>query len=74
MGKINSSTIIVFDGDALPSKKGTEDGRRERRKTAKAEGLELLKNGDEVYNIYLYYYAVIFDIYLIVLFPTISLR
>jgi exonuclease-1 len=36
---------LVFDGDNLPSKAGTEKGRRERRKEGKRLGLELLKVG-----------------------------
>jgi exonuclease-1 len=36
---------LVFDGDNLPSKAGTEKGRRERRKESKRLGLELLKVG-----------------------------
>lgn len=36
---------LVFDGDNLPSKAGTEKGRRERRKESRRLGLELLKLG-----------------------------
>ncbi|KAJ4348335.1 Rad2 nuclease [Didymosphaeria variabile] len=36
---------LVFDGDNLPSKSGTEKSRRERRKESKRLGLELLKVG-----------------------------
>ncbi|KAL1800737.1 hypothetical protein ACET3X_001079 [Alternaria dauci] len=36
---------LVFDGDNLPSKAGTEKGRRERRKEGKRLGLELLQVG-----------------------------
>lgn len=36
---------LVFDGDNLPSKAGTEKGRRERRRESKKLGLELLKVG-----------------------------
>jgi exonuclease-1 len=36
---------IIFDGDNLPSKAGTEKDRRERRKEGKRLGLELLKVG-----------------------------
>ncbi|CAE7210670.1 hypothetical protein CFE70_009331 [Pyrenophora teres f. teres 0-1] len=36
---------LVFDGDNLPSKAGTEKDRRERRKEGKRLGLELLKVG-----------------------------
>lgn len=36
---------IVFDGDNLPSKAGTEKDRKERRKSSKALGLDLLKAG-----------------------------
>ncbi|KAJ4365532.1 Rad2 nuclease [Neocucurbitaria cava] len=36
---------LVFDGDNLPSKSGTEKDRRERRKEGKRLGLELLKVG-----------------------------
>jgi exonuclease-1 len=36
---------LVFDGDNLPSKAGTEKGRRERRKEGKRLGLELLEVG-----------------------------
>ncbi|CAO2656053.1 Nn.00g048560.m01.CDS01 [Neocucurbitaria sp. VM-36] len=36
---------LVFDGDNLPSKSGTEKERRERRKEGKRLGLELLKVG-----------------------------
>lgn len=36
---------IIFDGDNLPSKAGTEKDRRERRKEGKRLGLELLKLG-----------------------------
>ncbi|KAF1938610.1 exodeoxyribonuclease 1 [Clathrospora elynae] len=36
---------LVFDGDNLPSKAGTEKDRRERRKEGKRLGLELLKIG-----------------------------
>lgn len=36
---------IVFDGDNLPSKSGTEKDRRERRKEGRRLGLELLKVG-----------------------------
>ncbi|KAF1843620.1 exodeoxyribonuclease 1 [Cucurbitaria berberidis CBS 394.84] len=36
---------LVFDGDNLPSKAGTEKERRERRKESKRMGLELLKVG-----------------------------
>ncbi|KAF2444350.1 PIN domain-like protein [Karstenula rhodostoma CBS 690.94] len=36
---------LVFDGDNLPSKSGTEKGRRERRKESRRLGLELLKVG-----------------------------
>ncbi|KAF2011669.1 PIN domain-like protein [Aaosphaeria arxii CBS 175.79] len=37
--------FIVFDGDYLPSKAGTEKERSERRKEGKRLGLELLKVG-----------------------------
>jgi exonuclease-1 len=36
---------IIFDGDNLPSKAGTEKGRRERRQEGKRLGMELLKLG-----------------------------
>ncbi|KAF2121817.1 PIN domain-like protein [Lophiotrema nucula] len=36
---------LVFDGDNLPSKAGTEKERRDKRKEAKRLGLELLKMG-----------------------------
>ena len=36
---------LVFDGDNLPSKAGTEKERRERRREGKRLGLELLKVG-----------------------------
>lgn len=36
---------IIFDGDNLPSKAGTEKDRRERRKEGKRLGLELLSVG-----------------------------
>ena len=36
---------IVFDGDNLPSKAGTEKERRDKRKESKRLGLELLKMG-----------------------------
>src|SRR5262245_28563100 len=36
---------IVFDGDYLPSKAGTEKERRNRRKESKRLGLELLSIG-----------------------------
>jgi exonuclease-1 len=36
---------IIFDGDNLPSKAGTEQDRRDRRKEGKRLGLELLKVG-----------------------------
>jgi exonuclease-1 len=36
---------IIFDGDNLPSKAGTEKDRRDRRKEGKRQGLELLKVG-----------------------------
>ena len=36
---------IIFDGDNLPSKAGTEKDRRERRKEGKRLGLELLRVG-----------------------------
>jgi exonuclease-1 len=36
---------IIFDGDNLPSKAGTEKDRRERRKEGKRLGAELLKVG-----------------------------
>lgn len=36
---------IIFDGDHLPSKAKTEAGRRERRRDAKREGLDLLNAG-----------------------------
>jgi len=36
---------LVFDGDYLPSKRGTEQDRAARRKEAKAAGLELLQMG-----------------------------
>jgi exonuclease-1 len=36
---------IIFDGDNLPSKAGTEKGRRDRRKEGKRLGMELLKMG-----------------------------
>lgn len=36
---------LVFDGDNLPSKSGTEKDRRERRKESRRLGLELLKVG-----------------------------
>jgi exonuclease-1 len=36
---------IIFDGDNLPSKAGTEKGRRERRHEGKRLGMELLKLG-----------------------------
>ncbi|KAF3047642.1 Rad2 nuclease [Didymella heteroderae] len=36
---------LIFDGDNLPSKAGTEKERRERRKEGKRLGLELLKVG-----------------------------
>jgi exonuclease-1 len=36
---------IIFDGDNLPSKAGTEKDRRDRRKEGKRLGLELLKVG-----------------------------
>ncbi|RPB13623.1 PIN domain-like protein [Morchella conica CCBAS932] len=34
---------LVFDGDYLPSKAGTEAGREERREESRQKGLELLK-------------------------------
>ncbi|KAF2827311.1 exodeoxyribonuclease 1 [Ophiobolus disseminans] len=36
---------IIFDGDNLPSKSGTEKDRREKRKEGRRLGLELLKVG-----------------------------
>lgn len=36
---------LVFDGDRLPSKSGTEKSRRDRRKESRAAGMELLKMG-----------------------------
>ena len=39
------SPYLIFDGDNLPSKAGTEKDRRERRKEGKRLGLELLKVG-----------------------------
>lgn len=36
---------IIFDGDNLPSKAGTEKDRRDRRKEGKRLGMELLKMG-----------------------------
>lgn len=36
---------LIFDGDNLPSKAGTEKDRRERRKEGKRLGLELLRVG-----------------------------
>ncbi|TKA70363.1 hypothetical protein B0A49_04404 [Cryomyces minteri] len=36
---------LVFDGDHLPSKAGTERGRKDRRKESKRAGLELLRLG-----------------------------
>ena len=36
---------LVFDGDALPSKAGTNAARRKRRDESKALGLELYKDG-----------------------------
>jgi len=36
---------IIFDGDNLPSKAGTEEQRREKRKEGRRLGLELLKVG-----------------------------
>lgn len=36
---------LVFDGDRLPSKAGTEKSRRDRRKESRAAGMELLKMG-----------------------------
>ncbi|KAI9925660.1 hypothetical protein ASPWEDRAFT_52276 [Aspergillus wentii DTO 134E9] len=36
---------LVFDGDDLPSKSGTESDRHERRKQSKALGLELQRKG-----------------------------
>lgn len=36
---------LIFDGDNLPSKAGTEKDRRERRKEGRRLGLELLKVG-----------------------------
>ncbi|KAF2846044.1 exonuclease-like protein [Plenodomus tracheiphilus IPT5] len=36
---------LIFDGDNLPSKAGTEKDRREKRKAGKQLGLELLKVG-----------------------------
>lgn len=36
---------LIFDGDNLPSKAGTEKDRREKRKESKTLGLELLKVG-----------------------------
>lgn len=36
---------LIFDGDNLPSKAGTEKDRREKRKEGKRLGLELLKLG-----------------------------
>ncbi|KAF2260971.1 exonuclease-like protein [Lojkania enalia] len=36
---------LVFDGDNLPSKAGTEEKRRDKRKEAKRLGMELLKMG-----------------------------
>ena len=36
---------LIFDGDNLPSKAGTEKDRRERRKEGKRLGLEMLKVG-----------------------------
>ncbi|KAH9880178.1 hypothetical protein J1614_002204 [Plenodomus biglobosus] len=36
---------LIFDGDNLPSKAGTEKDRREKRKEGKRLGLELLKVG-----------------------------
>jgi 5'-3' exonuclease len=37
--------VIVFDGCSMPMKAGTDASRRERREAAKAEGLELLRQG-----------------------------
>src|SRR4051812_25366946 len=36
---------LVFDGDNLPSKSGTEQDRHRRRQESKALGLELLRKG-----------------------------
>jgi len=36
---------LVFDGDRLPSKSGTEKSRRDRRKESRVAGMELLKMG-----------------------------
>lgn len=36
---------LIFDGDRLPSKAGTEKSRRDRRKEAREAGMELLRMG-----------------------------
>ena len=36
---------LVFDGDDLPSKSGTESDRHQRRQQSKALGLELQRKG-----------------------------
>jgi len=36
---------LIFDGDHLPSKKGTEESRGQRRRDSKTTGLELLRLG-----------------------------
>ncbi|KAI5202879.1 PIN domain-like protein [Aureobasidium subglaciale] len=41
----NITPYLVFDGDYLPSKSGTEQDRAHRRKESKIKGLELLRLG-----------------------------
>ncbi|KAI5205939.1 hypothetical protein AUEXF2481DRAFT_27566 [Aureobasidium subglaciale EXF-2481] len=41
----NITPYLVFDGDYLPSKAGTEKDRAHRRKESKVKGLELLRLG-----------------------------
>ncbi|KAI1170893.1 hypothetical protein F4777DRAFT_567547 [Nemania sp. FL0916] len=45
MQHFNKTPYVVFDGDFLPSKAGTEGSRSQRREEAKKLGLELLKAG-----------------------------
>ncbi|KRX00552.1 5'-3' exonuclease, C-terminal domain [Pseudocohnilembus persalinus] len=42
----NIKVVMVFDGHKLPSKKGTEGERDKKRRDAKQQALEYLRNGD----------------------------
>lgn len=51
--KYNITPICVFDGNKLPSKKDTNDKRRERRNEAKGKAVGLLKAGQDAYKMFI---------------------